>query len=40
MEGDLILGSEHSMQYTYEVLLNCILETYLILLTQGTLKLL
>ena len=35
-EGDLTLGCEHTMQYTYGVLLNCILKTYIILLTNVT----
>ena len=30
MEGNLTLGSEHTMQYTDDVLLNCALETILL----------
>ena len=33
---DLSLGGEHTMQYTDDVLLNCTLETYIILLTNVT----
>lgn len=33
-EGNLTLGGEHTMQYTDGVLQNCILETYIILLTD------
>lgn len=37
MEENLTLGvSEHTMQYIYNVLLNIILETYLISLTSVT----
>ena len=36
-EGNLTLGSEHTMQYTDYVLLNRTLETYIILLTSITL---
>ena len=35
-EGNLTLGAEHTMQYTYDVLLNCTLETCMILLTHVT----
>lgn len=35
-EGDLMLGSEHAMQYSDSMLLNCILVTYIILLTSVT----
>ena len=35
-EGDLTLGSEHSIQYTDDVLQNCALETYVILLANVT----
>lgn len=31
MEGNLALGGEHTMEYTYDVLLDCTLETYKIL---------
>ena len=37
MEGDLILGGKHIIQYTDNVLENCTLETYIILLTNVTL---
>lgn len=33
-EGNLTLGGEHTMYYIYDVLLNCVLEAYLILLTK------
>ena len=36
MEGDLILGGKYSMQYTDDVLQNCTLETYIILLANVT----
>ena len=36
MKGDLTLGVEHTMQYTCDVLLNCILETCMVLLTDVT----
>ena len=36
MEGDLILGGEHTMQYTDDVLQNCTLEIYIMLLTSVT----
>ena len=36
MEGDLTLGGEHAVQYTNDVLKNCTLETYIILLTNVT----
>lgn len=35
MEGDLILGGWHAMRYTDDVLLNCTLETYIILLIDA-----
>ena len=37
MEGDLTWGGEHTVQYTDDVLQNCIPETYIILLTNATL---
>lgn len=38
MEENLIWGDEHTMQCTYDVLLNCIPETYLLTnVTQLTL---
>ena len=36
MEGDLTGGREHTIQYTDDVLQNCTLETYIILLTTIT----
>ena len=36
IEGDLTWGGEHTIQYTDDVLQNCILETYIILLTYVT----
>lgn len=36
MKGNLTLGNEHTMQYTNDVLLNCTLEIYIILLTNVT----
>ena len=36
MEGDLPLGGEHTIQYTDDVLENCALETYIIVLTNVT----
>ena len=36
MEGDLTWGSEHTIQYTDDVLNNCTLETYVILLSNVT----
>ena len=36
MEGDLTLGSEHTVQCTVDVLQNCIFETDIILLTNAT----
>ena len=36
MEGDLIWGGEHTIQYTDDVLQNCTPETYIILLTNVT----
>ena len=36
MEGDLTLGGKHTIQYTDDVLQNCIAETYIILLTNVT----
>ena len=33
-KGNLTLGGEHTMQYTHDALLNCTLETYIILLTN------
>ena len=36
MEGDLTLGGEHTIQYTDNVLENCIPETYVILLVNVT----
>ena len=35
-EGDFTLGGEHTIQYTDDVLQNCTLETYIILLTNVT----
>ena len=41
MEGDLTWGGEHTVQYTDDVLENCITpETYIILLTNVTPKIL
>ena len=40
MEGDLTLGDEHTVQYTDDVLQKCIPETYIILLTNVTPKIL
>ena len=34
MEGDLTWHDKHTMQYTDNILWNCILEAYLILLTD------
>ena len=34
MKGDQTLGGEHTIQYTDDVLQNCALETYKILLTS------
>ena len=34
MEGDLTWGGEHTVQYTDDILQNCTLETYIILLTS------
>ena len=34
MEGNLTWGGEHTTRYTVEVLQNCTLETYIILLTN------
>ena len=36
MEGDLAWGGEHTIQYTVDVLQNCIPETYIILLINVT----
>ena len=36
MKGVLTLGGEHTVQYTDDVLQNCIPETYIILLTNVT----
>ena len=36
MEGDLTLGGKHTIQYTDDVLLNCTLETSVMLLTYVT----
>lgn len=36
MEGDLTYGGKHTMQYTEDVLQNCILETCIILFTKVT----
>ena len=36
MEGDLTLGGEHTTQYTDDVLYNCTLECFQILLTNVT----
>ena len=36
MEGDLTWGGEHILQYTDDVLWNCIPKTYIILLTNVT----
>lgn len=35
-EGNLTLGGKHTMQYICDMLLNCTLETYLILLISVT----
>lgn len=35
-EGNSTLDGEHTIQYTYGVLLNCILKTYMVLLTNDT----
>ena len=37
MEEDLTLGGEHPLHYTDDVLQDCTLETYIILLTNVTL---
>ena len=34
-EGDVTLGAGHTMQYTDEILQDCTLETYIILLTNN-----
>ena len=36
MEGNLTLDGEHTIQYTGDVLQNCTLETYILLLTNVT----
>lgn len=36
-EGNLTLSGKHTMQYSYNALLDCILEIYVILLTNDTL---
>ena len=36
MEGDLMWGGKHTIQYTDDILQNCIHETYTILLTNVT----
>ena len=36
MEGDLTWDSKHTIQYTGDVLQNCIPDTYIILLTNVT----
>ena len=36
MEGDLTLSGKHTMQNTDDASQNCILETYMILLTNAT----
>ena len=36
IEGDLTYGSEHTIQYTHDVLWNYAPETYIILLTNVT----
>ena len=36
MEGDLTWGGEHTIQDTDDVLYNCTLESYIILLTNVT----
>ena len=36
MEGDLTWGGEHTIQYTGDVLQNCMSETCIILLTNVT----
>ena len=36
VEGDLTLGGEHTIQYANDVLQNCTLEPYIILLTSVT----
>ena len=38
MAGDLTWGGEHTIQHTDDVLQKCILETYIILLTNVTNK--
>ena len=35
-KGNLTFGDEHTKQYTYDRLLNCTFETYIILLTSVT----
>ena len=35
-EEDLILSGKHTIQYTGDILYNCTLETYIILLTNIT----
>lgn len=36
MESDLTLGGKHTIQFTEDLLLNCTVETYVILLTKVT----
>ena len=36
IKEDLTWGGQHTVQYTDDVLQNCILETYIILLTNVT----
>ena len=36
MEGDLVWGGEHTIQYTDDVLQNCTPETYMTVLTNVT----
>ena len=38
MDGDYTLDGEHTVQHTDDVLQNCTLETYIILLTNVTPK--
>lgn len=36
MEGDLAFGAKHTTQCTDDVTYNCTIETYVIVLTNGT----
>lgn len=36
IEGDLTLGSEHTIQYTKDVIYNCTPENYILLLANAT----